>query len=365
MIASIIVFLIVLSVLVFIHEFGHFMAAKRVGIKVEEFGFGYPPRVWGKKVGETVYSINLIPFGGFVRLFGQEVRDRKKISKKQRKRAFFTKSKAARSLVLLSGVAGNFFLGVLCFTIIYSKLGFPKKVDYVKFVDVLADSPAYEAGLRKDDQLVSVNSLEIKAVEDFVEIIEDKKGDQVEIKTLKGEFLVVPRENPPEDEGRLGVIITDIEMVFYPWWQRPYKAAWYGLKEAVGWSIMVLGGVYLSIKQLISGITPEVAGPVGIFQLTSQVAQQGILEVIQFVGILSVNLAVINLLPIPALDGAHLIFVYIGDLIGEKKRERIEYTVNLVGFVVLISLMILVTVNDFVRIFKESRLILFLESLFK
>lgn len=360
MLPSILVFLIVLSLLVFIHEFGHFVAAKKAGILVEEFGFGYPPRIWGKKIGETIYSINWIPFGGFVKLLGQEIRDKKKISKKELKRAFFTQSKKTRIIVLLAGVLGNFLLGVFCFSIIYSKIGVPRRLDYIKIVEVVEGSPAEKAGLKKDDQIVLVNGKKIASIEEFVKIIEENKGKEVNLKTLKGKFSLVPRENPPEGEGSLGVVITDIEMVFYPWFKMPFVGAWYGLKEALGWGMMVFGGVIVSIKQLLTGITPEVAGPVGIFQMTSEAAKQGILELIQFVGILSVNLAVLNFLPFPALDGAHLVFVFVGDWLGEKRREKIEYWTNMMGFVFLISLMILVTINDLVKLFKDSPLADFL-----
>ena len=363
MLPPFLVFIIILSILVFVHELGHFLAAKKAGIKVEEFGFGYPPKIWAKKIGETIYSINLVPFGGFVSLLGQELKEKKHISKKDLKKAFFNKSKASRIIVLLAGVLGNFVLGVLCFTIIYSKLGFPKDLGYVRFVDVVSGSPADKAGIKKEDKLILVDNQEVYSVEGFVKTIEEKKGRQVVIKTSRGNHTLAPREDPPEGEGRLGVIITDTETAFYPWWQTPFLAAWYGLKEAIAWGIMVVAGVIITFQQLVAGIAPEVAGPVGIFQLTSQAARQGILEVVQFVGILSVNLAVLNLLPIPALDGAHLVFVFIGDWLGEKRREKVEHTVNLIGFIVLISLMILVTINDFARLFKNSALVGFLKNI--
>lgn len=363
MLPPIFIFFIVLSILVLIHELGHFLAAKKAGILIEEFGLGYPPRIWGKKIGETIYSINWIPFGGFIRLLGQDTRDREKFSPKKLKRTFFIQSKKSRILVLLAGVLGNFLLGVLCFSIIYSQIGIPKQLGYIKIVDVLPQSPAAKAGLEKDDQIVSVEGEEIALVRELVKIIEEKKGQEITLKTLKGEFSLVPRENPPREEGRLGVIITDIEMIFYPWWQMPFLGAWEGIKEAAAWGIMVFGGIIISIKQLLIGVTPEVAGPVGIFQLTTEAAKAGILNLIQFVGILSVNLAVLNLLPFPALDGGHLIFVFIGDLLSEKKRAKVEYVMNLVGFIFLISLMILVTISDLRRVFEDSPLASFLKSL--
>jgi len=137
MLPNIIIFLLVLSILIFIHELGHFLTAKWAGIKVEEFGFGYPPRLIGKKIGETIYSLNWIPFGGFVRLLGQEGKDKEDIPKKDIKRAFFSKPKSKRALVLLAGVFGNFVLGLICFSYIYCNLGIPKKLGYVEIVEVV------------------------------------------------------------------------------------------------------------------------------------------------------------------------------------------------------------------------------------
>ena len=364
MLPPLIVFLIVLSLLIFIHELGHFLAAKKSGIKVEEFGFGYPPRIWGKKIGETIYSINWIPFGGFVRLLGQEKREKKKWSVQETKRAFFSQPKKTKALVLLAGIFGNFLLGTVCFSVIYSKLGIPRELGYVKIVEVIKDSPAEEAGLKQDDQIVSVSGKTISSSKEFIETIEENKAREIVLQTTEKEFTMIPRENPPENEGRLGVVITDVEIVFYPWWQMPFRGAWEGIKEAMLWSGMILQGLVITIKQLFAGVPPEVAGPVGIFQLTSAAAEQGILVLIQFTGILSVNLAVLNLLPFPALDGGHLVFVYLGPLLGEKRREKIEHIINTTGFIFLITLMILVTINDFARLFKDSPIVSFLKSFF-
>ena len=365
MLPPLITFLIVLSLLIFIHELGHFLAAKKSGIKVEEFGFGYPPRIWGRRMGETIYSINWIPFGGFVKLLGQEKRERKKWSPQEIKRAFFSQSKKAKTIVLLAGIFGNFLLGALCFSIIYSKIGIPTELDYVKVVEVIKDSPAANAGLKRDNKIISIDGESIYSTAGFIKLIEENKGQEIVLQTLENEFHLIPRENPPEEEGRLGIVITDIEMVFYPFWQMPFRGAWEGLKEAFGWSWMILQGIGLTVKQLFHGITPEVAGPVGIFQLTASAAEQGILQLIQFVGILSVNLAVLNFLPFPALDGGHLMFLYIGPLLGKKRREKIENVVNTAGFIFLISLMILVTINDFARLFKDSPVVEFIKSFFK
>lgn len=370
MLPSIIIFFIVLSVLVLIHELGHFLAAKKSNILVEEFGFGYPPRIWGKKIGETIYSINWIPFGGFVKLFGQELEEDGKIPAKLQKRAFFKQSKLARATVLLAGVFGNFILGIACFTIIYSKTGIPQKLNTVKVVDIMPNSPASFAGLVKDDEISGVNGELVYSTEEFIKKVENQKGQSVSLSTNKGNLDLTARENPPEGEGRLGVVITDVKMVFYPWWEMIPLSVVEGTKEAVSWGLLIAGGLVLTIKQLFMGIVPQVAGPVGVYQITAMAARQGYLELLQFVGFFSINLAILNLVPFPALDGAHLVFVFIGDWMGKKRRLAVERTVNTAGFLILISLMLLVTVGDIMRLLKTVTLpsflhFSFLQSLFK
>lgn len=356
MLPSIIIFFIVLSVLVLIHELGHFLAAKKAGILVEEFGFGYPPRIWGKKIGETIYSLNWIPFGGFVKLFGQELEEDGKIPVKLQKRAFFKQSKLARASVLLAGVFGNFLLGISCFTIIYSKTGIPQNLGYVQIIDTMPDSPARLAGLVKDEIIKSVNNEPITSADEFIKKVENQKGQNITLVTDKGTHALTVRENPPEGEGRLGVIFTDVKMVFYPWWKMIFWSVIEGTKEAVSWGWLIAGSLVLTIKQLFSGIVPQVAGPVGIYQITAMAARQGYLELLQFVGFFSINLAILNLVPFPALDGAHLVFVFIGDWMGKKRRLAVERTVNTAGFFILISLMLLVTIGDILRLLKTVSL---------
>ena len=265
--------------------------------------------------------------------------------------------------VLIAGILGNLFLGVVCFSIIYSKLGIPVSLDYIQVRQVVVNSPAEKAGIKEGDQIIEVAGKTVDQVADFIKIIEENQGQEISVKTRSLQYALIPRENPPEGEGRLGIMITDFENRFYPWWQMPFLSAWYGIKEAVVWSLMILGGIGLTIVQLFKGVAPEVAGPVGIFQLTTAVAKQGILDLIQFVGILSINLGILNLLPFPALDGGHLMFVFLGKLIKEEKRDKIEHVINTVGFIFLLSLMVLVTINDLGRLFKDSPLAEFVQSL--
>ena len=348
------------------------MAAKKAGIKVEEFGFGYPPRIWVKKIGETEYSINAVPFGGFVRLYGDPAEGEvKKI--RGFKRSFLGKSKKARTGVILAGVVANFLLGILVFSIVYSFTGIPQKTENIKIVGIAPFSPAEKGGLKEGDIVLAVDDKKITNLAEFTKLVSEKKGKEVKIlikrekenpcqeKVLGGGgfscqdgnllFWLVPRENPPEGEGPLGVVISDMEIVKYPFWQMPFRGAVEGVKEAFWWGWMIV----FSLKKMLSDlvfrglVSKDIAGPVGIFQATGVVAKTGILNILQFLGILSVNLAVLNVLPLPALDGGRLVFVVYEIIFRRRPKSSLERWINTIGMAILVILLILVTINDVKR----------------
>ena len=378
MLLTIFTFLIVLSVLVLVHEFGHFLAAKKAGIKVEEFGFGYPPRLFGKKFGETIYSLNWLPFGGFVKLHGEELT----ASGKKDDRAFWAKSKKARMVVIVAGVLANFLLAIVVFSVVYSFSGIPTKTDKIKIVDIASDSPAEKFGLKEGDIILAVGENKISALQDFTRLVREKTNQLLKIvvkrdvnnpcqeKVLGGGtgfscqngnliLFITPRENPPEGEGPLGVAVSDMEMIKYPFWQMPFWGTIEGFKEAFGWTILIVNSLGKMMIDLVArGIVPkDVAGPVGIFQITGIVAKSGVLNVLQFIGILSVNLAVINILPFPALDGGRFIFVAYEVITRRRPRPSLENWINTAGMATLLFLIFLVTLNDLTRIINFSSLI--------
>lgn len=379
MLLTIILFLIVLSALVFAHELGHFLVAKKTGIKVEEFGFGLPPRIFGKKIGETVYSLNFLPIGGFVKLLGDD--EVEAIPAKESNRAFFAKSKKVRVVALLAGVVMNFALAVFCFSVVYSKMGIPEVTDKVRVVGVLPDSPAQKAGLRQDDVILVAGGKKIKNNQDFLEITKENFGRQMKIEVARekdnpckkevlgawpeleischGEnmvFTVIPREEAPEGEGPLGVVISQVEMKFYPFYKQIFLGTVEGFREAFAWlSLVVISLLGMLYKLVTSGAVPkEVAGPVGIFQITGEVGKMGVLSVLQFIGVLSVNLAVINILPFPALDGGRLLFVAVEAAIGRRVKARAERLAHSIGMAILLFLILMITINDIARILETS-----------
>jgi len=384
MILTIITFLIVLSILVLVHEAGHFLLAKKAGIKVEEFGFGYPPRIVAKKIGETIYSLNLLPFGGFVRLYGEELEESERVKERESRRTFWAKSKKARTSVIVAGVLANFLLAIVVFSLVYSFSGIPTKTDKVIIIGLAPDSPAEKAGLKAEDVVLFVSGEKIQDTSSFVELTKKYTGKEMALEIARekdnpckekvlgawpgikischGENIVlsvIPRENPPEGEGPLGVAVSNMEMKRYPFWQMPFRGTIEGFKEAFGWIILIFGALGKMLVDLISrGTIPkDIAGPVGIFQITGVVAQGGVLNVLQFIGILSVNLAVINILPFPALDGGRFIFVAYEAITRRRPKPTFERWFNTAGMAFLLFLIILVTINDIRRVIETTDLL--------
>ena len=370
MILSILTFLIVLSVLILVHELGHFFVAKRAGIKVEEFGFGIPPRIIGKKIGETIYSINWFPFGGFVRLHGEQGEG----VITQPKRSFLGKSKKTRASVVLAGVVMNFVLAIVAFAIVYSFSGIPKDTGRLKVVDISAGSPAQAAGMVVGDIVTKVNKEEVTSADSFIEKTAAFKGKKVtfEIERNINDTLstigvtLTPRENPPEGEGPIGVTITTMEIYYPPIWQRPFYGVYYGFKDAVYWGKTIVGGLWLLILGLFKGHVPrDVSGPVGIFAVTTEAAKSGILTLINFVGILSVNLAILNIFPFPALDGGRLLFIGIEVVTGRKVSPKIEGAIHNMGMIFLLALILLITIGDVRRLVTFGGISGFIDSMGK
>ncbi|TSC53523.1 MAG: Uncharacterized protein LiPW31_353 [Microgenomates group bacterium LiPW_31] len=384
MILTIITFFIVLSILVLVHETGHFLLAKKAGIKVEEFGFGYPPRIVAKKIGETIYSLNLLPFGGFVRLFGEELGESERVRERDNKRAFWAKSKKARTSVIVAGVLANFLLAIVVFSLVYSFSGIPTKTDKVIIIGIAPGSPAEKAGLKAEDVVLFVSGEKIQNTSSFVELTKKYTGKEMALEIARekdnpckekvlgawpgleischGENIVlsvIPRENPPEGEGPLGVAVSNMEMKRYPFWQMPFRGMIEGFKEAFGWIILIFGALGKMLVDLISrGTIPkDIAGPVGILQITGVVVGGGVLNVLQFIGILSVNLAVINILPFPALDGGKFIFVAYEAITRRRPKPTFERWFNTAGMAFLLFLIILVTINDVRRVIETTDLL--------
>lgn len=352
------IFLAVLSVVVLIHEGGHFLTARLFDIKVEEFGFGLPPRLTRLfKKGETEYTLNWLPIGGFVKLFGEDGLE----EEVEDKRAFGSKPIWQRAVVLTAGVLGNFILAVVLFGVVYSVLGIPTPIEGVEIVGIADDSPAAKAGLEEgmmvEELVVGEEKMGVESVASLVEEVDKNKGEEIGLWVEKeGERQLVkltPREESPEDEGPLGVVIVDSELVKYPFWQMPFRGVWVGFKEALAWGGQIVLWLKELVVQLVTGQGVEaekLAGPVGIYQATGRASKMGIWFLLQFVGVFSVNLAIVNLLPFPALDGGRILLLGVEALRGEKLEAKVEQWINALGMMLVLGLMLVVTLNDIARL---------------
>lgn len=362
MILTIIVFILILGILVFAHELGHFVSAKLFGVKVEEFGFGFPPRIFGFKKGETTYSLNAIPIGGFVKIFGEERED----NKSQSKRAFYNKPIWQRAIILVMGVIMNLFVAGIFLSIVYG-IGIPSMVENgqetnykdikIQIVGLAKDSPAEKAGLKVGDSIVGLSfkdeQIEIKEIENVQMFVVMHVGEEIVFKIKRGNDIfeknILSRISSPEGEGATGIIMTKTGLLSYPW----YRAIIMGFALVGKLTITIISTLFLLIKTLIlkGTMIGEVAGPIGVAVLTSQVVQLGWNYVLQFAAFLSINLAIINILPFPALDGGRLLFLLIEKIKGKPVNFKIERFVHALGFVILIGLMLIVTLRDIIKLF--------------
>src|SRR3989338_4907910 len=362
---SILVFIIILGILVLVHEFGHFIAAKKNGILVEEFGIGFPPRILSKKIGETVYSLNLFPIGGFVKLYGEEYHE---ISKEKlsvqlptsdlKDRAFAYKKSWQKASVIVSGVLGNFLLGWVVISFLFTQ-GVPTPVNKVLIEKVVDNSPAQEVNLKAKDLIIKLKkdgkSYNLTSPNDLTVLTQKSLGQKIELtierKNQNFNVEITPRKNPPSGQGPLGIIISSpfIEKK-YPWYQAPF----FGLIEAFKITTKIITELLKTIVQLVTLQKPkvEVAGPIGIARFTGQVIKFGRNAVLELMALLSLNLAVINILPFPALDGGRFVFVIYEWITKKRINQQFERYLNVIGFVILLSLAGLVTINDIIKIYR-------------
>lgn len=351
---NIIIFILILGILILVHELGHFITAKLNDIYVEEFGFGLPPRLIGKKIGETIYSLNLLPFGGFVKLFGEEYHElNKPIDQTLKKRAFAYKSPLAKISVMVGGVIGNFLLGWLLISFLFTQ-GVPTPTNKVIIDSIQANSPAQAAGLKEKDIILKIIQYPLSSTTDFVNLTKKFLGKNITLTIQRGghtfNVKITPRVTAPKGQGPLGVVITNFIEKKYIWYQAPF----YGLIESFKITTQILKELIKMVIQFVTfqGSKVEVTGPIGIARYTSQAIKFGQNALLELLALLSLNLGVVNILPFPALDGGRLIFVLYEWLTKKRVNGKIERNLNFIGFAVLISLAIIISINDIIKIFQ-------------
>ncbi len=367
---DILIFVLVLVALIAVHEFGHFVAAKLSGMRVDEFGLGYPPKAWGKKIGETEYTLNWLPFGGFVKIFGEDADESPDAAPAPR--SFSSKPRILQAVVLVAGITMNLLFAYVLITATLA-IGTTRALTdeeaqrapdaVLAIASVLPDSPADEAGLRPGESILSVASSEGtfvgKDASSFTDFVaSDVNPGEVltlQVKDLQGterSVSVTPRTNviaASPERTALGVGLATIGTISTPWYQAPvdgFVLTWELTKQTAIALVTFFAGIFTLNADL-----SQVAGPVGIAGAVGDASNSGIASLMTITALISINLALINLLPIPALDGGRLLFVIIESITRRAIKPSVANAVNGIGFLVLIGLMLVVTASDIFKIF--------------
>jgi regulator of sigma E protease len=348
---TIVAVVVVFSLMILAHEIGHFVAARRAGVKVEEFGIGYPPRILTvARRGDTEFTINAIPVGGFVRMLGEE--------DPQAPGSLASKSRLWRALVLSAGAMMNIVLAVVLLSAVYmiGTLTPDESEPGSGIYEVVAGSPADNAGLRVGDTVIAVNGQRIADYEALSEYTRSHLGQQITLTVRRDSetisVQITPRANPPEGEGPMGIRIgPPVVIKSYPIWEAIPRGAYETLLfmfAMLSWAVAVVRGL----------VAPQVAGPIGILQATSQVVQYGLSDTMRFAAFLSTQVGILNMLPFPGLDGGRLVFVVL-EAIRRGKRvppER-EGLVHMVGLAILLGIVLIVSYFDVLRIASGGSLL--------
>lgn len=357
LVLTIVVFAVLLLALVLVHEWGHFIAAKKAGCRVEEFGFGFPPRLFSFMWHDTRYSFNLLPLGGFVKIEGEDMQDAA-----PGPTSFSSKSAGWRILILSAGVIMNIVLAWVLLSV-QAGVGMPTLVtaenegeltDLKAYVlDVSENSPAAEAGILSLDRIVKIQATLNPTIAQVQAEITQAQGSEITLEVERQgshkTITATPRENPPAGEGPLGVSLAAAGLTRSAWWQAP----WIGLQRT-GQMLVAIVAQFASILHRLatSGSVGEtLTGPIGIAVYTNEATKMGLPYILEFGALISLNLALINILPLPALDGGRILFVVLEKIAGRRFPGKIEQITHTVGFVLLILLMVAITFRDVQRFF--------------
>jgi regulator of sigma E protease len=369
---TLIAFILILSLLILIHEFGHYFSAKKLGVMVEEFGMGIPPKLWGKKLGETEYSINALPFGGFVRLYGEDVEE-PAAEMKTDPRSFLAKPPWQRAIIIVAGVAMNLVLAITMYYLLFFFTGFkslnvPVFFNYhFKFGDVheintvvtsfAQDSPAREAGIELGEAVMTIDGVPVYNVQDIRDEVQGKPGEEVSlvVRDLKrhtkdaSRGVALVTDTDEEGHGILGIYVSNSAQIYYPnKLLAPFQHS-YNMLAYTGFTFKQFVKISLETKS-VEPVSSGVAGPVGIYSVVEGILGYGgmdaFLGLVDFIALLSLSLALINILPLPALDGGRLLFIAYEVIFKKPLNQKVETTIHRWGMIFFFGLLILVTIKD-------------------
>lgn len=370
---SVIVFILILGVLVLVHELGHFLLARIFKVGVDEFGVGFPPRIMARKKGDTWYSLNWIPIGGFVKIRGvvggdqmdTPIGDDDSTITQTSSDDFGSRPIWQRFAILFGGIFMNIVLTAVLLAVGFM-IGMPSQLGdvpesarvsdrSVAVIDVQSDAPVIDAGILPGDKIRSIDASSIESVDDVRSALEQVAiGDNVLVHLQRAddelELEITTMELPDTHTTGLGLVLTETGTVQLPW----HIALWYGARQT-GY---MLQSIFMSLFEIISGVftgnqsaVVGVAGPLGIASITHQATQLGFIYVLQFAAILSINLAVFNLFPFPALDGGRILFLAVEAIMRRPINKRIEALIHNLGFILLLLFVVAVTIHDVIQLF--------------
>jgi len=363
---TVIIFLIVLAILVFVHELGHFLAAKKANIRVDEFAIGFPPRIFSWIKGETRYSLNLIPIGGYVKIFGENPDDQSVVGP-DKERSFINQKRHIQAMVLAAGVFFNILFAWFLISVGFMA-GFPTSVDgqsahkvtdaKLIITQVYKDSPAEISGIMPGDVIRSLETaskgrLQVTEPEQVQNFVSTYGSGPIKFILERSSKEIVKDITPSSDiiEGKfaVGIAMDSVGILKLPFFEALYE----GAKLTFNLTIATTKGLATFIYQAFAGTADfsQVAGPVGIASIVGNASKLGLVYLISFTAIISINLAVINLIPFPALDGGRLLFVAIESIIRRPINYKIANYTNAVGFALLLLLMAIITYKDVIKIF--------------
>ncbi|OGZ07951.1 MAG: hypothetical protein A3C93_06455 [Candidatus Lloydbacteria bacterium RIFCSPHIGHO2_02_FULL_54_17] len=359
---SILIFIVVLLLLVLVHEFGHFIVAKKAGIRVDEFAFGFPPKLWSWKRGETTYALNALPLGGYVKIYGEDPND---VSMEDRERSFAGRPRIVQAAVIVAGIIFNLLFAWLLFSGAFmigvpapegGGEGYPVKDLRLTVTGTGEDSPAEHAGLLSGDVLTGLSDGVDRAVvvnaDQVIAFISPREGKSVTLSYERGgeehSVVVTPVSGIVPDVAAIGIYMDTVGTLRLP----PHAALWVGLKKTYQFTELIAVGVVQFLKDAVTGQTDfsTVAGPVGIVRQVGEAAGFGFANLLLFTALISINLAVINIIPFPALDGGRLLFIVIEGVMRRPIRPRVANAWNVAGFALLMLLMLAVTYHDVAKL---------------
>lgn len=348
MLLTIISFIFVFTIITLVHEGGHLFFAKRAGIRVHEFGIGFGPTLFSFKKNNTTYKVNLLPILGYVKIAGIDTEDPQEKETPENEK-YYNKSIGQKFKSIFAGPMMNFLLGFIIFSFIFMISGIPIGISN----EISAISPGSEAakiGLRPGDRLISINGKKYDKPEDAVKLIHKSAGKELWLGLQRKNKTIQLKATPQYNKRlKIGLIGFSLKAAYEK--ANPLKAVWFGLKQTIGLALLILSLLgRLLVGKLSLG---DLAGPVGIAQITGQFAQQGFLSLLSFLGFFSVNVAVLNLLPLPALDGGRLFFVLLEAIRRKPISIEKENKVHYVGLFMFLGLLAILTIKDVIRIFSQ------------